>query len=214
MARGKLILIEGLDRTGKSTQAAKLVESLSNQARLVKFPERSTPIGKLINQYLKESETHLADQAIHLLFSANRWEVAETIKATLLEGRDVVMDRYVYSGIAYSAAKAVPGMDVQWCAQPEKGLLKPDLTFFLTNSESELRKGFGDERYESSGFQTKVRHEFETIFKNYESQDYKNNHIVFLDTTGKSIEQVHTSVGSAVEEYIQKNSDVEEFMYF
>ncbi|CEP63172.1 bifunctional thymidylate/uridylate kinase LALA0_S07e04016g [Lachancea lanzarotensis] len=214
MPRGLLVLIEGLDRTGKSTQAAKLVESLNNNARLVKFPDRTTPIGKLINQYLVESETQLMDQAIHLLFSANRWEVAETIRATLLEGRTVVMDRFVYSGIAYSAAKSVPGMDLQWCAQPDKGLLKPDLTFFLSNSQTEQRAGFGDERYESSSFQSKVRQEFEIIFNTFESPDYIKNHMVFLTTTGKTIDEVHVMIDSALKKFIQKGIYNEDFMYF
>ncbi|SCU86869.1 LAFA_0E03510g1_1 [Lachancea sp. 'fantastica'] len=214
MPRGLLILIEGLDRTGKSTQAAKLVESLNNDARLVKFPDRTTPVGQLINQYLVDSGTRLADQAIHLLFSANRWEVAESIKATLLEGRTVVMDRYVYSGIAYSAAKRVPGMGLEWCVQPDKGLLKPDLTFFLSNSENEQRQGFGDERYESSNFQSKVRQEFEAIFDTFESPLYKEKHMVFLNTTGKTIDEVHGMFDSALKSFIQNNNDINEFMYF
>ena len=56
MTRGKLILIEGLDRSGKSTQSAILADKLSqlhkNRSKLLKFPDRSTPIGKIINQYL------------------------------------------------------------------------------------------------------------------------------------------------------------------
>ena len=127
--RGKLILIEGLDRTGKSTQSVKLVEKLGPNASLLKFPDRSTQIGALINQYLTQPNFNLPDQAIHLLFSANRWEAAEKIKALLLEGKHVVLDRYVYSGVAYSAAKGTPGMDLNWCLQPDLGLLKPCLLY-------------------------------------------------------------------------------------
>ncbi|SCU79705.1 LADA_0B02630g1_1 [Lachancea dasiensis] len=214
MTRGKLILIEGLDRTGKSTQTAKLVESLNGEASLVKFPDRSTQIGGLIHQYLTEPDFHLPDQAIHLLFSANRWEVAQTIKKTLAQGKHVVLDRYVYSGIAYSAAKQTPGMDLRWCAQPDKGLLKPDLTFFLSNAESGLRQGFGEERYESTEFQAKVREQFVAIFDTFEEAAYKKSHIVFLDTTNQSITQVHELVHSATTEFIRKNAEIDEFMYF
>lgn len=81
--RGKFIVLEGLDRSGKTTQVAKLVERLD--ARLQKFPgelnaefaktDRTTSIGKMIDAYL-QSKTDMDDRAIHLLFCANRWECA------------------------------------------------------------------------------------------------------------------------------------------
>ncbi|CAR21909.1 bifunctional thymidylate/uridylate kinase [Lachancea thermotolerans CBS 6340] len=214
MGRGKLILIEGLDRTGKSTQAGKLTERLGPDSQLIKFPDRSTKIGGLINQYLTDPSFLLPDQAIHLLFSANRWEVAEEIKALLLEGRNVVLDRYVYSGVAYSAAKGVPGMDLRWCLQSDVGLLKPDLTLFLTNQGSELRQGFGDERYENSAFQQKVREQFSTFFNDFEDPDYSQAHIKVLETSGKSIEQVHDMVWSTTSAFMQEYADIQDFMYF
>lgn len=70
--RGALIVIEGLDRSGKSTQVDRLVQHL--QARHVKFPERSTAIGSMINEYLTR-KSEINDHAVHLLFSANRWEL-------------------------------------------------------------------------------------------------------------------------------------------
>jgi dTMP kinase len=100
MARGAFIVLEGLDRSGKSTQVAKLVDRLNqtgHKARLQKFPgasrlmsrfhafrmgrrltiasDRTTAIGKMIDAYL-QSQAELDDRAIHLLFSANRWECA------------------------------------------------------------------------------------------------------------------------------------------
>lgn len=90
-------MIEGLDRSGKSTQAATLLERLQSSnvpVKFHKFPgmcnlhnhrefplntleleDRSTPIGKMIDSYLR-SESDLDDHVIHLLFSANRWELA------------------------------------------------------------------------------------------------------------------------------------------
>jgi dTMP kinase len=96
--RGAFIVIEGLDRSGKSTQAKRLVERLekTTKAKLVKFPseytthssmlltgmiDRSTPIGKMIDAYLR-SQSELDDRAIHLLFSANRWECAYVLLIT------------------------------------------------------------------------------------------------------------------------------------
>ncbi|XP_053453241.1 thymidylate kinase isoform X3 [Nycticebus coucang] len=74
--RGALIVLEGVDRAGKSTQACRLVSALCSagrRAELLRFPERSTEIGKLLSSYLgKKSEVE--DHSVHLLFSANRWE--------------------------------------------------------------------------------------------------------------------------------------------
>jgi len=98
--RGAFIVIEGMDRAGKTTQAALLRDRLAAASprrlvELIKFPgalrgmhphdsryfgltadgDRTTAIGKMIDAYLK-SATDLDDRAIHLLFSANRWECA------------------------------------------------------------------------------------------------------------------------------------------
>jgi len=107
--RGAMIVIEGADRVGKSTHADKLVEKLiacKKPVKLMKFPDRTTSIGQLINTYLK-GETKLDDHAIHLLFSANRWELVDDITKTLNSGTSIIIDRYAFSGVAYSAAKPV-----------------------------------------------------------------------------------------------------------
>ncbi|XP_039325984.1 thymidylate kinase isoform X4 [Saimiri boliviensis] len=74
--RGALIVLEGMDRAGKSTQSRRLVDALcalGHRAELLRFPERSTEIGKLLSSYL-EKKSDLEDHSVHLLFSANRWE--------------------------------------------------------------------------------------------------------------------------------------------
>jgi len=74
--RGALIVLEGTDRSGKSTQVARLVASLNARgvrAEAWRFPDRTTTVGRLIDAYL-QSSVELDDGAVHLLFSANRWE--------------------------------------------------------------------------------------------------------------------------------------------
>lgn len=155
-ARGALIVVEGLDRAGKSTQVARLAELL--QARLVKFPDRTTQIGTMINAYLTHA-SEIPDEAIHLLFSANRWEVIGSIERTLAAGQSVVCDRYAFSGIAYSRAK---GLDLTWCLGPDVGIPMPDLTLFLDLDEATAaaRSAYGEERYEKQTFQRAVRQTF------------------------------------------------------
>lgn len=108
--RGALIVIEGVDKSGKSTQCRNLVKSLNEnniKTELINFPNRTTAIGKVIDEYLKRraDDAALNDHAIHLLFTANRWECIDKMTKLLYEGTTLVVDRYSYSGIVYSAIK-------------------------------------------------------------------------------------------------------------
>jgi hypothetical protein len=74
--RGAFVVFEGVDRCGKSSQTRTLVEALNasgTKAELWCYPDRTTDIGKMINAYLTNN-ADLSDAAVHLLFSANRWE--------------------------------------------------------------------------------------------------------------------------------------------
>lgn len=102
-----------------------------------------------------------------------------------------MLDRYVYSGVAYTAAK---GLDRNWSLSPDIGLPKPDLTIFLNLNDTSDRSGFGDERYEVKEFQLKVKHQFELFF------DEPNWQTVVVD--GKTIEQVEEEIWGIVTEKI------------
>jgi len=76
----------------------------------------------------------------------------------LQQGTTLVVDRYAYSGVAYTSAKHVPGLDVEWCRAPDQGLPAPDIVIFLrlSDSSASTRTGYGEERYESDAFQKQV----------------------------------------------------------
>ncbi|KAJ3316886.1 hypothetical protein HDU93_004243 [Gonapodya sp. JEL0774] len=160
--RGALIVVEGVDRSGKSTQCKLLVDALRKRTgtttELIRFPDRTTVVGQTINSYLQQS-SELDDRAIHLLFSANRWEAMNRMKCQLQNGTNLIVDRYAYSGVAFSVAK---GLDPTWCGYPDRGLLRPDLILFLdlTAEAGASRPGFGGERYENIDMQEKVREIF------------------------------------------------------
>lgn len=119
----------------------------------------------MINAYL-QGNAEQSDQAIHLLFSANRWEAVQGILNDLRAGHTVVVDRYAFSGTVYSAAKDNPSMSLEWCWNPDIGLPKPDLVLFLDISSEDAAKrgGYGEERYEKQEMQAKVRALFKHLF--------------------------------------------------
>lgn len=162
--RGAFIVFEGMDRAGKTTQAKLLqvrcIES-GREVKFMRFPDRTTPIGQMIDAYLK-GEAEIEDHVIHLLFTANRWEAAKKIKNELEAGRTVICDRFYHSGIVYSAAKQLPSLSLSWAKAPEIGLPRPDMVLFLDLEEAVARSrgGWGGEVYEKGEMQRRVRELF------------------------------------------------------
>lgn len=159
--RGAFVVFEGMDRAGKTTQAKLLqqrcIES-GRDVRFLRFPDRTTPIGQMIDSYLK-GETEIEDHVIHLLFSANRWEAVKKIKAELDAGHTIICDRFYHSGIVYSAAKNSKSLSLSWAKAPEVGLPRPDMVLFLDLEEEVARErgGWGGEVYEKGEMQRRVR---------------------------------------------------------
>ncbi|KAG9677039.1 thymidylate kinase, partial [Aureobasidium melanogenum] len=205
MPRGKLIVFEGLDRSGKSTQCERLVSHLSERGLPVKhrrFPDRTTPIGQMINNYL-QGQSEQEDHVIHLLFSANRWEAVASIEADINAGTTVVIDRYYYSGCVYSAAKNNPSLNLAWCRHPEEGLPRPDLCLFLDISAEDAAKrgGWGEERYEKKELQDRVRQLFADIRATDDGSDF-----VTIDA-GQSLETVESAIRRHAEACIGTTDD-------
>ena len=170
-ARGAFILFEGVDRCGKTTQSTRLVETLKAagiEAELWRYPDRTTSMGQMINSYL-QSSLDMDDGAIHLLFSANRWEKRAAMEEKLKSGVTLVVDRYSYSGVAFTAAKKKEGLDLEWCKAPERGLVRPDAVLYLNMpiEAAQKRGGFGEERYETLELQKAVRANFEALTEDW-----------------------------------------------
>lgn len=169
VGRGALIVFEGCDHSGKTTQCKRLVELLK-QTRIpvqqLRFPDRTTAIGQMINGYLSNKQD-IEDHAVHLLFSANRWELVPKMKALLEAGTTLIVDRYAYSGVSFTAAKE--GFSIGWCKQPDCGLPCPDLVLYLNLSPDAAAKrgNFGNERYEQTDFQVKVMKNFNLLKESY-----------------------------------------------
>lgn len=191
-SRGLFFVFEGLDRSGKSTQSKRLAKYLeeAGPVKWMCFPDRYTPVGTLIDLYLRR-KIEIPDEAIHRLFSANRWETATSIVQHLNEGTTIICDRYAFSGVAYSAAK---GLDFAWCQAPDRGLPCPDGIFFLHIDEKvgASRSDFGDERYENAEMQCQVRLKFR--------EPELRRGVAWHDVDGaRDIEIIHTEIREAAQ---------------
>lgn len=160
MDRGIFVVIEGLDRCGKSTQCDLLLKHYKNSTAL-NFPDRSTQTGKRIDMHLK-GEGKFGGPAVYSLFNQNRWEKAQFIVEELEKGKDIICSRYSYSGIAYGVAN---GREKEFCISMEMGLPKPDLIFLIDiePEETAKRSGYGTEIYDKIEFQRKVKDELEVL---------------------------------------------------
>ena len=127
-----LIAFEGLDQSGKETQARRLAESLAAEGRRVEtlsFPDYETPIGREIGAALA-GEREFPPDVMQLLYIANRYEWRPKIEQWLREGAVVVCDRYVASSIAYGESH---GLDAAWLDAAQQYLPRADLTLCSTS---------------------------------------------------------------------------------
>lgn len=128
--RGLLVVFEGLDQSGKQTQAERLRDRLvaaGRSVRLLSFPSYDTHIGAEIGRALK-GERDYAPDTMQLLYVANRFEWKPQIERELAAGTVVICDRYLASSVAYGEAF---GLDGAWLADIQRYLPQPDLTVLL-----------------------------------------------------------------------------------
>ena len=127
---GLLIAFEGLDQSGKQTQAERLrdrVVAAGRLVRLLSFPAYDTPIGTEIGRALQGDRDYGPD-VMQLLYIANRYEWKPQIEFELGRGTVLICDRYLASSIAYGEAQ---GLDAAWLTEMQKFLPQPDVTFLL-----------------------------------------------------------------------------------
>jgi dTMP kinase len=128
--RGKIIVIEGTDKAGKTSQSRMLAETLKASGKvcvILDFPDYTTPIGMEIKAFLEGKRDYLSEVK-HLLFSANRWEKKKEIESMLENGTIIVMNRYWQSNLVYGVAN---GMDTNWLLRLDKGLPKEDIVLVI-----------------------------------------------------------------------------------
>lgn len=140
-----LIVLEGLDGAGKSTQVKRLkkyLEERTGNLEYIHFPRYDAPVyGDLISRFLRGdfgSNESVHPQLVALLFAEDRHGAAPQMKASLESGGNILLDRFVYSNIAYQCAKLPDADEAEalrdWIFNTEYGsfgLPVPDLNIFL-----------------------------------------------------------------------------------
>ena len=147
--RGKIIVIEGTDKAGKTSQSRMLAETLKVSGKvcvILDFPDYTTPIGMEIKAFLEGKRDYLSEVK-HLLFSANRWEKKKEIESMLENGTIIVMNRYWQSNLVYGVAN---GMDINWLLRLDKGLPKEDIVLvILVNPNISAKRAEMQDAFES-----------------------------------------------------------------
>jgi dTMP kinase len=195
------------------------------EVKQMRYPDRDTSIGQIINQYL-QSGKELSNECIHLLFSSNRWEtqglqktfgpVAQVVAQRAAQPAEHPVSHAVetegsleatlQSGVnivcdryAYSgiAYSVAKGMDPAWCKNPDVGLVAPDLVVFLDAQPEQVsgRSEFGEERYEKVAFQCKVYEAYNGL----REQDWK-----VVDAT-RGIDELAAEIQNAVDVTAEKS---------
>jgi dTMP kinase len=190
------ISLEGVDGSGKSTQARLLAEALGGETIAIREPG-GTEAAEEIRKLLTDTTLPLEPMAELLLFLAARADLTERVIRPALEaGHDVVADRFSDSSVAYqgSARGLGVGEVISLCDHATEGLW-PDLTLLLRiDPENSLGRAEGEDRFEAEGLilQQAVAMAYEEIAK------IASDRFVVIDATG-TIEDVHARILEAVE---------------
>ncbi|HEY0252259.1 MAG TPA: dTMP kinase [Kofleriaceae bacterium] len=128
---GRLIVIEGLDGAGTTTQAKRLVEHLGERAVFTREPSDG-PIGKLIREMLTGNhaitDASLSQSTFGALFAADRLDhMQREVEPAIAAGKLVISDRWYHSSLAYQGT----GADRDWITQLNSRARRPELTIFL-----------------------------------------------------------------------------------
>ena len=164
---GKLVCFEGIDGSGKGTQVKRAIEAIPS-AVLFNYPDKNWAVGRVIGRFL-EKKTKLSPLHQFLLYASDIHKDQEKIRELVEEGKTVVLDRYIFSTLAYQAASGFAmnkGLEIA----EELGFLAPDLTILLdidpkTSVERKKKQNALLERFEKEKFLGKVRKNYLSLAK-------------------------------------------------
>jgi dTMP kinase len=128
--KGRIIVIEGTDKVGKTTQSKMLMKYLNQSGKncsILNFPDYTTPIGLEIRAFLDRKRDY-PNELKHMLLSANRWEKKKEIEIARDNGTILIMNRYYQSNLVYGISN---GLDLRWLLNLDHGIPREDLVIIL-----------------------------------------------------------------------------------
>ena len=188
------IVFEGLDGSGKTTQAKRLYDHFVSIGKncLLTFEPTNSELGSLARA-VTTGELVLEDESLALLFAADRYEHFTKKISPVLNSRGfVVCDRYYYSNIAYQGLNdKTVGRILEYNQQVMKR--PPDFVFFLDTTPQVCLKRLRSSRKDISIYEN--LHHLETLYKRYRALfERLGENIVTIETSGKSEENVASSI--------------------
>lgn len=197
MSKGKYIVLEGTDGSGKSTQSKLLAEWLEREGKKVRAVREHTwgKIGTLLRrEYLeKDIDLPLVDL---LLYSADRLELMEqVILPAISEGSFVVSDRNYVSSFGYQGAN---GVNIEWIRSVNKHMMQPDIVIIVdTHVEDAVKRVKGEDKFEVPEVQRRVKEMYDKM-----EEILPNHNIVRVDGN-RSIEEIHEDIKNIVLELME-----------
>lgn len=195
MRKGKIIVLEGIDKAGKSTQSKLLMDYLKLSGKictLINFPDYTTSIGGEIKAFL-EGKRDYPIELKHILLSANRWEKKKEIESMVDSGTIVIINRYYQSNLVYGTSN---GLNLRWLLSLEKGLPTADLVIVLdVTPRITLKRSLEPDEFE------KDVSLLQNVYKNYHKLAKLFRWKIL--NAEKSREQIHDEVKKTVERIIK-----------
>ena len=195
MRKGKIIVLEGIDKAGKSTQSKLLMDYLKLSGKictLITFPDYTTSIGAEIKAFL-EGKRDYPIELKHILLSANRWEKKKEIESMVDSGTIVIINRYYQSNLVYGTSN---GLNLRWLLSLEKGLPTADVVIVLdVTPRITLKRSLEPDEFE------KDVSLLQNVYKNYHKLAKPFRWKIL--NAEKSRDQIHDEVKKTVERIIQ-----------
>ncbi len=168
---GRFIVLEGIDGSGTTTQAARLAAALREAGHAVVSTREPSdgPIGMLLRQALTRRLMGLSDRVLALLFAADRLDhLASVVEPALAEGKVVVSDRYVLSSLAYQGMR----LPLRWVEALNAAARPADLTLYLavdarTAARRRHGRGGSAELFDADEVQRSVARAYERVVKKH-----------------------------------------------
>lgn len=222
--KGKIIVIEGTDCSGKETQTSLLVQRLAKEGRKIErlsFPDYDTPTGKIVGGaylgkkyigegYFPEGAANVDPKVASLYYAADRRYSRNKILDLINQGIDVVIDRYVESNMGHQGGKIFDKEErlklYEDLANLEYGFLelpKPDLTIFLYmpyKKVAELRNGRTEASDQHESSMLHIRNAEAAYLELAELHNYKKVTCVLKDNKLRDIMDIHEEIYNIVKD--------------